>query len=302
MTAVATLRIGTRASKLALAQAEIVSRALQDAGFTGPMQVVSSTTRGDAISERRPNGRWELTDGQFTSELERQLLAGNVDLVVHSFKDLPTAMNPRLAIAAVLERGERRDCLLTRDGRAWQELPFGAHVATSSARRAAQLAALRPDLVAAPIRGNVESRLARLQRGEFEALLLAAVGLQRIGIGVPREALLPFDAMLPAPAQGALAVQVRSDDEVLSERLRAVDHAPTRVAVEAERSLLSEVGGGCLAPLGALGEVRGDELRLRAAYETPDGRFLKVDVRGSARAPRAIVEEAAAILSRASVA
>ncbi|HET8586413.1 MAG TPA: hydroxymethylbilane synthase [Candidatus Limnocylindria bacterium] len=302
MTAVATLRIGTRASKLALAQTEIVLSALQDAGFAGPMQVLSSTTRGDAISERRPNGRWELTDGQFTSELERKLLAGGVDLVVHSFKDLPTAMNPRLAIAAVLQRGEARDCLLTRDGSAWEELPFGAHVATSSARRAAQLAALRPDLVATPIRGNVESRLARLERGEFEALLLAAVGLQRIGIAVPRAALLPFDAMLPAPAQGALAVQIRADDETLCDRLRAVDHAPTRIAVEAERSLLSQVGGGCLAPLGALGEVHDHELRLRAAYETPDGRFVKVDARGSAAAPRAVVDEAAAALGRASLA
>jgi hydroxymethylbilane synthase len=302
MTALATLRIGTRASKLALAQTEIVSQALLEAGFAGPMQVLSSTTRGDAISERRPNGRWELTDGQFTSELERQLLAGGVDLVVHSFKDLPTAVNPRLLIAAVLQRGEARDCLLTRDGSAWEELPFGAHVATSSSRRAAQLAALRPDLVATPIRGNIESRVARLERGEFDGLLLAAVGLQRIGVEVPRAALLPLDAMLPAPAQGALAVQIRADDDPLCERLRALDHQPTRIAVEAERSLLSEVGGGCLAPLGALGEVRGDELRLRAAYETPDGRFVKVDVRGSAAAPTAIVEEAAATLNRASLA
>lgn len=302
MTAVAMLRIGTRGSRLALAQAEIVSRALTQAGFAGPMQVTTIRTRGDAISQRRPNGRWELTDGQFTSELERQLLTGSVDLVVHSFKDLPTAGDPRLEIAAVLERGEARDCLLTVNGGSWEELPFGGHVATSSARRAAQLAALRPDLVATPIRGNVESRLARLERGEFDGLLLAAVGLQRIGIDVPRQALLPFDAMLPAPAQGALAVQVRADDTELRERLRAMDHAPTRTGVEAERALLSEIGGGCLAPLGAFGEVRGDELRLRAAYETDDGRFLKVDLCGKATEPHDVVSRAAAALQRASVA
>lgn len=297
MTAVATLRIGTRASRLALAQTQIVADALLAAGFAGPMQVLTVTTRGDTISQRRPNGRWEQSDGQFTSELERQLIAGAVDLVVHSYKDLPTATDPRLAIAAVLERGEARDCLLTAAG-GWEELRFGAHVATSSARRAAQLAALRPDLIAAPIRGNVESRLARLRRGEFDGLLLAAVGLQRLGIEVPREALLPFDAMLPAPAQGALAIQVRADDHDLRERLRAVDHRPTRLAVETERALLSAVGGGCLAPLGALGEVRDGQLRLRAAYECDDGALLKVDRCGTPDDPAALVATAAAELRR----
>jgi hydroxymethylbilane synthase len=296
MTALATLRLGTRGSRLALAQSEIVSRALTDAGFAEPMELRIITTRGDAISERRPNGRWELADGQFTTELERQLLGGEVDLVVHSFKDLPTAGTPGVTIAAVLPRGEARDCLLTRDGSTLDELPFGAHVATSSTRRAAQLAALRPDLVAQPIRGNVETRLARLERGEFDALLLAAVGLQRIGVEVPEAALLPYDAMLPAPAQGALAIQVRADDAELRERLRAVDDPPTRIGVEAERALLAEIGGGCLAPLGALGEVRDGELRLRAAYELPDGSFRRADECGPADEPAVVVSAAAAAL------
>jgi hydroxymethylbilane synthase len=298
VTALATLRIGTRASRLALAQTQIAADALSAAGFTGPIQVVTMTTRGDAISQRRPNGRWEQSDGQFTSELERRLIAGAVDLVVHSYKDLPTATDPRLAIAAVLERGEARDCLLTATGGGWEELRFGAHVATSSARRAAQLAALRPDLVATPIRGNVESRLARLRHGEFDGLLLAAVGLQRLGIEVPREALLPFDAMLPAPAQGALAVQVRAADDDLRQRLSALDHVPTRLAVETERALLSAVGGGCLAPLGALGEVRDGQLRLRAAYECDDGALLKVDHCGTPNDPATLVAAAAAELRR----
>ncbi len=296
MTALATLRIGTRGSTLALAQTQIVANALQGAGFAGPMETTTISTRGDAISRQRPNGRWELTDGQFTTELERQLLAGSVDMVVHSFKDLPTAMNPGLAIGAVLERADARDCLLTWRAGGIEQLPFGGHVATSSARRAAQLAALRPDLIAQPIRGNVESRMARLERHEFDGLLLAAAGLQRIGVAIPTDALLPFDSMLPAPAQGALAIQVRADDLTLLERLSAVDHPPTRTAVEAERALLAKIGGGCLAPLGALGEVHGGQLRLRAAYETHDGRFLRVEALGDADDATAVVTRVAETL------
>lgn len=299
MTTVATLRLGTRGSRLALVQTEIVSRALVGAGFAGPVVVVPIRTRGDALSERRPGGRWELTDGQFTTDLEHGLLAGEVDLVVHSYKDLPTALDPRLAIGAVLERGDPRDALLTPDGGGLDDLPFGGRVATSSTRRAAQLAAARPDLVAVPIRGNVESRLARLARNEFDGLLLAAVGLQRLGIQVPDAALLPFELMLPAPAQAALAVQVRADDTSLRERLSAVDHQPTRVAVEAERALLSRIGGGCLAPLGALGEVHDGSLRLRAAYEARDGRLARVEAHGPADDADAVVAEAARRLEAA---
>lgn len=299
MTTLATLRLGTRGSRLALVQTEIVSRALMGTGFADTMEVVPIRTRGDALSERRPGGRWELTDGQFTSDLERRLLAGEVDLVVHSYKDLPTALDPRLVIGAVLERGDPRDALLTPDGGGLDDLPFGGRVATSSTRRAAQLAAARPDLVAIPIRGNVESRLARLERREFDGLLLAAVGLQRLGVEVPEAALLPFEVMLPAPAQAALAVQVRADDTALRERLSAIDHQPTRVAVEAERGLLSRIGGGCLAPLGTLGEVRNGRLRLRAAYEASNGGFERVEAEGPADNPEAVVREAALRLEAA---
>jgi hydroxymethylbilane synthase len=298
VTALATLRIGTRGSTLALAQTGIVVETLAAAGFAGPMETTTISTRGDAISRQRPNGRWELTDGQFTTELERQLLSGNVDMVVHSFKDLPTAHDPRLVIGAVLERADARDCLLTWRGGGLENLPFGGHVATSSARRAAQLAALRPDLIAQPIRGNVESRMARLERREFDGLLLAGAGLQRIGVSIPADAVLPFESMLPAPAQGALAIQVRADDAVLRERLRAIDHLPTRIAVEAERALLAKIGGGCLAPLGALGEVHDERLRLRAAYETRDGRFIRGEATGPADDPDAVVQSVVEALQR----
>lgn len=293
MTTAATLRIGTRSSRLALAQAEIAGAALADAGAGGPVEVVPIRTRGDAISARRPSGGWVDSDGQFTRELEHALLDGRVDLVVHSFKDLPTAPVDGLVIGAVLQRADARDCLVTAGGENLDDLPFGAHIGTSSPRRAAQLAASRSDLIALPIRGNVESRLRRLRAGEFDALILAAAGLDRLGIGIPSEARLPFELMLPAPAQGALALQCRRDDDALLAILAAVDHRPTRIAVEAERALLRRIGGGCLAPLGALGQVDGDTLRLRAAFEDRSGVFVRAAASGPVEDPSALVEQVA---------
>jgi hydroxymethylbilane synthase len=292
----AALRLGTRSSRLATAQSRIAAGAMAAAGIVerpDQVQLIRLRTRGDEISDRHPAGRWELSDGQFTTELERALLDRDVDLVVHSFKDLPTASTPGLAIAAVLERGDARDCLLTRDGGGLDGLPYGASVATSSTRRAAQLKALRPDLVIRPIRGNVDSRLRRLASSEFDALLVAAAGLDRLEVPVADTDRLSFDQMLPAPAQGALAVQVRSSDVELGERLAALDHAPTHIAVEAERALLGRVGGGCMAPLGALGEVTDGNLRLRAAYEGQSGALVRVDVGGSADASDEVVADAA---------
>ena len=287
MTATATLRIGTRGSRLALAQAAIAAAALEP--IVGAVETVPIATLGDEISAARPHGSWTSSDGQFTSELERALRDEAVDLVVHSYKDLPTAPATGLAIGAVLERGDAHDCLITADHGTLDDLRFGARIGTSSPRRAAQLAAARADLIAVPIRGNVETRLARLAAGEFDALILAAAGLDRLGITVPPHARLPLDLVLPAPAQGALAVQVREADRPLIEALRAVDHAPTRVAVEAERALLRRIGGGCLAPLGALGEVAEGRLRLRAAFEAADGTLVRAD----AAAP---IEESAAVI------
>jgi hydroxymethylbilane synthase len=293
MTAAATLRIGTRGSRLALAQAEIAVAALAHAGGGGPAEVVPIRTRGDAISARRRSAGWVDSDGQFTRDLERALLDGGVDLVVHSFKDLPTAPVDGLVVGAVLERADARDCLITAGGEDLEGLPFGGRIGTSSPRRAAQLAAWRSDLIAMPMRGNVESRLRRLQAGEFDALILAAAGLDRLGIAVPSEARLPFDRMLPAPAQGALALQCRSSDGALLALLAAVDHRPTRVAVEAERALLRRIGGGCLAPLGALGEVDGTTLRLRAAFEDRRGTFVRAAASGPLEDPSTLVERVA---------
>jgi hydroxymethylbilane synthase len=296
MRSTVTLRIGTRQSQLALAQAAIAADALRPAGAAAAL--VPLATRGDAISARQPNGRWVATDGQFTRELERALLGGDVDLVVHSYKDLPTDPVPGLVIGAVLERADPRDCLLTRDGGGLEDLPFGGRIGTSSPRRAAQLAAARSDLIAMPIRGNVESRIRRLRAGELDGLVLAAAGLDRLGIPVPASARLPLDLMLPAPAQGALALQVRADDEWLLRLLAGIEHVPSRVAVEAERRLLRRIGGGCLAPLGALGEVLGDQLRLRAAYEDANGTQVRAEAHGPVRDPDIVVGAVADAIER----
>jgi hydroxymethylbilane synthase len=292
VTPTTTLRIGTRQSRLALAQAEIALHGLAGT-VVGSVELVPISTHGDAISASRPHAGWVATDGQFTRELERALISGEVDLVVHSYKDLPTTPVDGLVIGAVLERGDPRDCLVTRDGETIDELPFGARIGTSSPRRAAQLAARRSDFVATPIRGNVETRLRRLAQGEFDAVILAAAGLDRLGVPVPEHARLPFDLMLPAPAQAALAVQVRGDDERLRSSLAAMDHQPTRIAVDAERSLLRRIGGGCLAPLGALAEVADGRLRLRAAFEDGTGGFARAEETGPTEDAERVVDAVA---------
>lgn len=301
MTVLATLRIGTRESRLALAQANLAAQAVH--AVIGSTELVPLTTRGDALSTAQPRGRWIATDGQFTGELERALLDRRVDLVVHSYKDLPTAPVSGLTIAAVLERADPRDCLIAPGGGGGlDDLPFGGRIGTSSTRRAAQLAAARSDLIAVPIRGNVETRLRRLENHEYDGLLLAAAGLDRLGISVTERARLSLDLMLPAPAQGALAIQARSDDTQLLTALKGIEHAPTRVGVEAERALLRRIGGGCLAPLGALGEVAGNTLRLRAAYEDASGAYVRADASGPAADPDSVVGKVADELLRAGAA
>ena len=294
-TVATTLRLGTRGSRLAMAQAQEAVSALAQVLGLGSVEMVEIRTKGDAISERRPAGYLVVGDGQFTAELERALLEKKIDVAVHSLKDLPTASNPALRLGAILERGDPRDCLLSRHPGSLDGLPFGARIGTSSVRRAAQLAAARVDLVARPIRGNVDTRLRRLEAGEYDALLLAAAGLDRLGVPVGEDDRLSLEVMLPAPGQGALALQVRADDVPL---LAPLDHGPTRLAVQTERALLRALGGGCLAPLGALAEVVDARLRLRAAYEGRNG-FTRVDLTGPADRPAEVVAEAAARIREA---
>ena len=294
-TATTTLRLGTRGSRLAMAQAREAASALAQVLGPGSVEMVEIRTKGDAISERRPAGHLVVGDGQFTGELEQALRDERIDVAVHSLKDLPTTSSPGLRLGAILERGDPRDCLLSRHPAGLEGLPYGAAIGTSSVRRAAQLTVARIDLVARPIRGNVDSRLRRLEAGEYDALLLAAAGLDRLGVPVSEDDRLSLEVMLPAPGQGALALQVRADDVAL---VAPLDHGQTRLAVQAERALLRALGGGCLAPLGALAEVVDGYLRLRAAYEGRNG-FTRVDITGPADRPSEVVAEAAARIAEA---
>lgn len=296
MTVAATFRIGTRGSALAMAQARIAGDAL--AQCVGETRLVPIATRGDEISVRQPDAGWVDSDGQFTRELERALLRGEIDAAVHSYKDLPTAPVDGLVVGAVLARADARDCLITTAGGGWAALPVAARVGTSSPRRAGQLQTVRPDILIVPMRGNVESRMARVTAGDVDAVVLAAAGLDRLGAGVPDGSCLPFDVMLPAPAQGALAIQVRAQDADLLAALARADHRPSRLAAEAERALLRRVGGGCLAPLGAYAEVADEAIRLRAAYGGRAGVWRRADVTGRFDDLAELIDEAARRLMR----
>lgn len=245
----APLRIGTRGSLLAMTQAGTVRDALVAAGH--PAELVVVKTPGDMSSDPVAT----IGVGVFTSALRDELLAGSIDLAVHSYKDLPTASDPRFTIAAIPPREDPRDALVARDGLVLGELPAGSTVGTSAPRRMAQLRALGLGLEVVPLRGNVERRLGMVSSGELDAVVIARAGLSRIGrTEVVTESLEPVQ-MLPAPAQGALAVECRSEDTTLAEALAELDDAATRAAVVAERALLAELEAGCTAPVGALAEV-----------------------------------------------
>jgi hydroxymethylbilane synthase len=269
MTAVRTLRIGTRASALARTQTNLVADALGVA-----VDVVPVVTTGD----RSPAPLDQLGGtGVFVSALREALLAGEVDVAVHSYKDLPIGSTEGIVIAAVPGRDDPRDVLVARDGLTLGELPSGARVGTGSPRRAAQLRALGLGFEVVPIRGNVDTRLRRVRGpdADLDAVVLARAGMARLGRTAEITKTLDPMLMLPAPAQGALAVECRVDDQELVELLGALDHAPTRAAVTAERALLATLEAGCSAPVAAHAELAegedGDEIYLRRAVISPDG-------------------------------
>ncbi|MBV1849906.1 hydroxymethylbilane synthase [Catellatospora tritici] len=263
------LRLGTRGSALALAQSQMVADALtKKTGMA--VELVEIVTPGDRSSAPVQ----QLGVGVFVSALRDALGAKEIDFAVHSYKDLPTAPADGLAIAAVPERADPRDALIARDGLTLAELPAGAVIGTGALRRIAQIAALGLPVTTVPIRGNVDTRLRKVADGELDAVVLARAGLARLGrAGEVTEILDPM-LMLPAPAQGALAVECRSADTALVEALSALDHRATRAAVTAERALLATLEAGCSAPVAALAEVtEDDEIYLRGAVISPDGRF-----------------------------
>ena len=261
------LLIGTRASQLALWQAHWVADRLQALG--APTAIVEITTRGD--TEQSDPVASIGVQGVFTKEVQRAVLAGDADLAVHSLKDLPTAPTTGLALAAIPEREDFRDALVSASGAGLDDLPEGARVGTGSERRRALIAAIRPDLEMAPIRGNVDTRLAKLDRGDYDAIVLASAGLTRLGLQERISELLAPPRLLPAPGQGALGIECRADDDATQSVLQQLDHTATRAGVEAERALLAQLHGGCSVPVGAWGRIENDALQLDAVVASTDG-------------------------------
>ena len=271
---IAGFRIGTRASLLARTQTDHVADALRRLDPAPGLEIVPIVTEGDRSTA--PLAQIGGT-GLFVSALRDALLEGRIDIAVHSYKDLPTAAAPGLVIAAVQLRADPRDALVARDGLTLGELPAGSRIGTGSPRRAAQLRALGLGLEVVAIRGNIDTRMGKVASGELDALVLAAAGLRRVERTEAITELLDPPQMLPAPAQGALAVECRADDAAAIALLASLDDADTRAAVAAERALLRELEAGCSAPIGALADVAvGDgpedsELFLRANVTAPDG-------------------------------
>jgi hydroxymethylbilane synthase len=275
------IRVGTRGSALALAQAGQVAAALRT-GSGETVELVEVVTPGDRATTPIP----QIGVGVFTSALRDALLAGRVDVAVHSYKDLPTAPQDGLVLAAVPERADPRDVLVSSSGADLADLPAGASVGTGAPRRVAQLAAYRTDLTLQPLRGNIDTRVAAVTSGRLDAVVIAAAGLQRLGLlpaAIDSTAAVPMgdsttvarpidvDRLVPAPAQGALAVECRADDVLLAELLSGLDHHRSRAEVVAERALLAALEAGCTAPVGALANVVGDSLTLTGVIASVDG-------------------------------
>jgi hydroxymethylbilane synthase len=266
-TRVSVLRVATRGSALALKQTELVVEALRALRPDLTVEIVAVRTAGDR-NQTAPVT--QLGDGAFVRGVEAALLDGRADIAVHSAKDIPSTESPGLTLAAFPPRGDPRDALVSRDGRCLAELPRGARVGTGSPRRRALLHAVRPDLEVVPARGNVDTRLRRLREGAYDALILAAVGLERLGLGDVVTEYLDPTLWVPAAGQGALAVQCRTDssEAVLA---AALDHPPTRAAVVAERAVLRRLGSGCRVPVGVHGRVEHGKLAVRGVLLAPDG-------------------------------
>ena len=265
-----TFSVGTRGSQLAMTQTGYAADAVGAAAGLSP-QLITVRTEGDVLTG--PLSQMGGT-GVFATALRARLLDRDVDLAVHSLKDLPTAPVQGLVIAALPEREDPRDALCARDGLALDELPQGASVGTGSPRRVAQLRALRPDLKIVDIRGNVGTRLNRVAPGDLDAVVLAASGLKRLGLEGRITEYLDPQRMLPAPGQGALALEVSSElaeDSPLARGLAAVDDLPTRLAVTAERAVLARLEAGCAAPVGTYARVVGGDLHLDVVVANPDG-------------------------------
>lgn len=267
-----TFIVGTRGSRLALAQTGLVVDALKAAHPDAQFELREITTQGDRST--RPLS--EIGgQGVFTKAIEDALLAGEIDIAIHSMKDLPPALTPGLVIAAVPKRGDPRDALVTKDGRTLTDLPPGARIGTGSARRAVQLKAIRADVECVEIRGNVDTRIRKVDDGEYDAIVVAMAGLERLGLADRASQVFSVDEMVPSPGQGALAVQVRADDAEASELVALIDVESTRIAVDAERDFLASIGAGCRLPVGAHAVADGGVMSLQTVVGTDDVQLVR---------------------------
>jgi hydroxymethylbilane synthase len=285
--AVRALRIGTRASALALWQARHVAALISAQSGAPAVELVHIRTEGDV---RTDVPLWSVGGRAFfTKEIDRALLASEVDIAVHSLKDLSTVLESGMVLAAALEREDPRDALVSRNGAALSALPQGARVGTSSLRRRAFLARSRPDVVQVELRGNVPTRVERLKNGDYDAIILAAAGLRRLGLEAHITEALSPDVFPPAVSQGIIGVCARADDADTQRWLKVLDNPGARLAATAERSLLRRLEGGCQVPLGALGSLSGSTLSLRASVCALDGsKMLHVEGACPASADNAV--------------
>jgi hydroxymethylbilane synthase len=264
------LKIGSRGSQLALWQANHIADQLRKHGHEVEIEIIHTT--GDKITDvalAKVGSK-----GIFTKEIEDALAAGSIDLAVHSLKDLPTELSEAFQIAAIPTREDPRDAFCSKNYSLIEELPKGARVGTSSLRREAQLKAIRPDLAVHPLRGNVDTRLRKLESGEYDAIILASAGLNRLGKTELVRQIIPVESMCPAAGQGALAIEVRAGDQPVLDALLFLDDAGARAETDCERALLRKLGGGCQVPIGANAESRGGTLHLEAVVASPDGNLV----------------------------
>jgi hydroxymethylbilane synthase len=288
------LRIGSRGSQLALWQANHISALLRARGHEVEIEIIHTT--GDKITDVALAKVG--TKGMFTKEIEEALAAGRVDLAVHSLKDLPTELPLGFEIAAITEREDARDAFCSPHYASFQDLPQGARVGTSSLRRQAQLKAIRPDLDIHPLRGNVDTRLRKLEEGKYDAIILASAGLKRLGKMELVKQIIPPDVMCPAAGQGALAIEIRKGDTITRQHLEFLNDPAARAATTCERALLNRLGGGCQVPIGAHAEMRNGKLHLESIVADPDGCKLLRDSRDGDDPEKLGNDAAAALLIR----
>lgn len=289
------LVIASRESRLAMWQAEHVREKLALLYPQCSIEILGMTTRGDQILDRtlsKVGGK-----GLFVKELEVAIAERRADFAVHSLKDVPMTLPEGFQLAAVLEREDPRDAFVSNDYASLDALPAGAVVGTSSLRRQALIAARHPQLVIRPLRGNLDTRLGKLDKGEYAAIILAAAGLKRLGLPQRIRAFLEPEQSLPAPGQGAMAIEIHAERDDLQQWLAPLNHVPTAQAVTAERTVSRNFGGSCQIPLAAFATVDGGTMRLRAMIATPDGaRVASADLTGPADAPEALGSQIAAVL------